>query len=445
MFDAVQLGDQLSLDHGWLFHTGDDPGWAAPDLNDSAWTPVDLEKPLATYGVPPSTRFGWLRLRIHLAPQAVPPVVGIYRSFGRYQVFANGYLLGSMGDMNRHDLEDSAFIAQFPVPARAMISEPNRQDLVLALRLSLQDVTYGSDPPQAPFRRGEVLLGTARSLTQDNLARTLVEVAPIGLNIVPSLLIGLVALVLFLSMRSHREYLLLALFCLSDSGASLRDLLSWLMPFDVMQSALGSVTQLAVSLSLLGFFQLLLPTRRPRLFAVLALLAAGAAFGGSLWSTGLISFSVTNALLTLDTVFHVMLTVVLLREYGRGAAPLRSDLTLLLPGYILLVVSEVNYSLGYLFLILEERGFRIAALLPERMLRLSAGPFRFQYSNLGSLAFEFSILVFLVARTVRIARERNRAAAEIEAAQTVQQLLLARSAPQLPAFRSRLCTVPQAR
>ena len=28
------LGDQITLDQGWLFHAGDDPSWSSPTLND---------------------------------------------------------------------------------------------------------------------------------------------------------------------------------------------------------------------------------------------------------------------------------------------------------------------------------------------------------------------------------------------------------------------------
>ena len=50
------------------------------------------------------------------------------------------------------------------------------------------------------------------------------------------------------------------------------------------------------------------------------------------------------------------------------------------------------------------------------------------------MIFSFCLLAFLVDRTVRIARERNRAAAEVEAAQTVQTLLLSRSSLPTPGF-----------
>ena len=54
--------------------------------------------------------------------------------------------------------------------------------------------------------------------------------------------------------------------------------------------------------------------------------------------------------------------------------------------------------------------------------------------HLSSFIFSIGILLFLVLRAVRIARERARVGAEIEAAQSMQQLLLSRSSVPTPGF-----------
>lgn len=56
------------------------------------------------------------------------------------------------------------------------------------------------------------------------------------------------------------------------------------------------------------------------------------------------------------------------------------------------------------------------------------------FHDLGDFAYPVTILLLLVLRTVRIARERARVAGEIEAAQSMQQLLLARSSEPTPGF-----------
>jgi hypothetical protein len=65
---------------------------------------------------------------------------------------------------------------------------------------------------------------------------------------------------------------------------------------------------------------------------------------------------------------------------------------------------------------------------------LHIGSYSLSVNDLGSVAFSITILLFLVLRTIRIARERAEAAGEIAAAQTTQQLLLARSSEATPGF-----------
>ncbi len=62
------------------------------------------------------------------------------------------------------------------------------------------------------------------------------------------------------------------------------------------------------------------------------------------------------------------------------------------------------------------------------------GSYVFSFNALDSLFFSIGILLFLVLRAVRIARERARVGAELKAAQSMQQLLLARSSVPTPGF-----------
>jgi serine phosphatase RsbU (regulator of sigma subunit) len=56
------------------------------------------------------------------------------------------------------------------------------------------------------------------------------------------------------------------------------------------------------------------------------------------------------------------------------------------------------------------------------------------WDEVSTLAFSVALLVFLVLRTLSIARERARISSELEAAQTVQQVLLARASQPTPGF-----------
>ncbi|MGA8108018.1 MAG: PP2C family protein-serine/threonine phosphatase, partial [Acidobacteriaceae bacterium] len=60
--------------------------------------------------------------------------------------------------------------------------------------------------------------------------------------------------------------------------------------------------------------------------------------------------------------------------------------------------------------------------------------FYVQWSEAAGLLFYVALLVFLVIRTVRIARERAAAASEMQAVKTLQELLLARASQATPGY-----------
>ncbi len=57
----------VQLDGPWRFQMGDDPRWADPAFDDSAWPTVTLGKSLAEQGFESYAGFAWYRL--HIQPQ----------------------------------------------------------------------------------------------------------------------------------------------------------------------------------------------------------------------------------------------------------------------------------------------------------------------------------------------------------------------------------------
>ena len=116
---AVTLGHSIiTLNGPWMFQTGDDPRWAQPGFDDSGWERVDLTpKPGATDGdvgignyVPGWTAkghpkyhgFAWYRIRLNVSPPADEGValLGPWAVDSSYQAYANGMLLGGVGDFS---------------------------------------------------------------------------------------------------------------------------------------------------------------------------------------------------------------------------------------------------------------------------------------------------------------------------------------------------------
>lgn len=115
----ITLGQSVvPLDGPWKFHTGDDPRWSDPAFDDSTWESVDLSAPAeATDGDVGITGYtagwgakghagyhGYAWYRLHLT--VMPPAGGSLALLGPwavdsvYQVYANGTLLGGIGDFS---------------------------------------------------------------------------------------------------------------------------------------------------------------------------------------------------------------------------------------------------------------------------------------------------------------------------------------------------------
>lgn len=113
----LQLGySTVALNGPWRFHTGDDLQWADPAFDDSGWERVDLTAPAgardddvgltgfvpgwAARGHAGYVGYAWYRLRIAVRPP-VGRVLALAAPFvvdSAYQVYANGQLLGGLGD-----------------------------------------------------------------------------------------------------------------------------------------------------------------------------------------------------------------------------------------------------------------------------------------------------------------------------------------------------------
>lgn len=115
----IRLGHAIvTLNGPWAFQVGDDLRWAQPGFDDSGWSRVDLTPvPGATDGdvglpnyVPGWTAKGhpgyhgyaWYRIRLNVTPPAGEhlALLGPWAVDSAYQVYANGALVGGIGDFS---------------------------------------------------------------------------------------------------------------------------------------------------------------------------------------------------------------------------------------------------------------------------------------------------------------------------------------------------------
>ena len=98
--EVESLFQPAPLSGTWKHHTGDDPRWADPAFDDSAWPTVSMPEAADQ----PTLGFSWYRFRVRL-PENMPkePLALMIGGFGReqaYDVFWNGQRAGARGEVD---------------------------------------------------------------------------------------------------------------------------------------------------------------------------------------------------------------------------------------------------------------------------------------------------------------------------------------------------------
>lgn len=95
----------VTLDGPWQFHLGDDPRWASPDLDDTGWERLQVDKGWGAQGHFAYQGFGWYRRHIEVA-QNQGPSGHLWLSLPAvqdvYEVYWQGRLIGGMGKLPPH-------------------------------------------------------------------------------------------------------------------------------------------------------------------------------------------------------------------------------------------------------------------------------------------------------------------------------------------------------
>ncbi|HEX4310498.1 MAG TPA: SpoIIE family protein phosphatase [Acidobacteriaceae bacterium] len=103
--DELVVGDlgraTVPLDGPWAFHLGDNPAWAAPGFDDSAWTRIETGRDWETQGFRNHTGFAWYRRHISFSGASTPADLSLLLSGveNAAEVYWNGRLAGSFGKL----------------------------------------------------------------------------------------------------------------------------------------------------------------------------------------------------------------------------------------------------------------------------------------------------------------------------------------------------------
>jgi phosphoserine phosphatase RsbU/P len=422
-----------SLDGLWRFHTGDDSRWADPKFDDSQWPLLRSDESWDGQGYKGYGGFAWYRFTVETAGTEKPLSLALTRIPSSYRVYADGRLIGGYGYM--------------PPSVLALRSRPRAYDLPRAgqpgPRIIHIAIRVWQFPEWASYAPGGVLdpgnIAGDRQLIQQRM-RAFEEAATSRIAntytfSVLALLFGLVVLGLFLFRPAEREYLWFALLLLAsaaDAAIGVGVFLS-LIPvqiFDLIDALLVAVLQIAALL----FFSKVLHARKGFWWwfvCVAALLEPLTPltyiFG---WTS--VPFSGAAEVLCLLPSQLWILAILAVRAWRRDA----NARLLLIPVFLLygFVVgdnlAQVSYQLGW---------NPLTSSLDATLLHF---PFALGVKEVVSTIFVFVMMLFLVRRFSLARREEERLSGELEAARSMQSLLVPVKAPATTGFAVESVYIP---
>jgi sigma-B regulation protein RsbU (phosphoserine phosphatase) len=421
IIDRTHAQDWSSdINAGWRVHEGDDPDWATPTFDDSAWDSVRLDN------LGPA-RHGWRWYRLHIKLHENHPDLSllIYGGDGTYALYVNGAQVP--GPQLRPSLRVSR-----PTERLLPLDVPGT-DLVLALR------TFAS-PSYPQFHLPLFLsatLGTPDAIENSRHALESARLYSALPSIFISLLLVVAGIAVFALRRSQpnrSEYLWLGLYLLLQGTASLL--------WGCQQNGLLPIAaNILVSEPLLYIF-------------TIAQIEFTFSFGGqrvgSLWRAYEAMLLVPVFLLVPTWLGYLPSNTILLTEIV-----ILVPVALFLPVLLLLWYRGGNREAGWLILpslfpaatiSLYDLG-TIAIFFNWRRLEflvdpIQIGPIPFQLADIGNLLFLLAIAVVIFFRFTRVSREQARSAAELGAAREIQQRLVPACLPDLPGFHLEAAYLP---
>jgi hypothetical protein len=402
------LHGAIRLEGPWSFHTGDDPRWADPSFDDSQWERITLSSTLLDQGIESYSGYAWYRIRVQLQPSSkaaetrLALLVTPY-TVGQLQVYANGVEIGRTRGMREPPSHYQAgpFTNNLPLPL------PDGT-IVLAIR------SWAG----LPIQHGLIDRVAIGGIDHVNEAYLLARARHWDEHILSGLLVSflffcvaVLGAVLYAAQRHHVEYLWMALLCLS---VMLTGGVEYCYNVGIMPLSIFSVLNLWTN----------------RLFMVTTLEFV-LCFAGSVHKQvvrgiqigivlvpflSLLQLEKTYEVFSVisQIVFSTLVVVMLFRAWRRGLAEAG---VMLFPFFLASTADSIDTMLDY------------AAYhhwLPEQYAahRFHLGPLDISTSDLAFLVFLGSLVAVIFYRFIRVSLVEQRSAAEIDAARSVQALLI---------------------
>lgn len=413
----------------WRFHIGDDPRWSDPNFNDSSWSLLRSDQPWDGQGYSGCRGFAWYRFQVLLPAHHSPLALFIPVIYGNYQVFAGGRLVGQLGGMPPED----RLAFSFTVGSQRLILLPNDLTsaggpLSIAIRIWINPQTptnaLGAGP-QAAIRIGDAeLLSEWKTL---KIRSGFWSLFATNVLLLVYLMAGCAGLGLFLLRPTEREYLWFAAVEFANAAFGALWIYEAFHAVDLRVFwALSDCLQAASSVCFLFFLAALLKQRRSWIYWV-ALASALVAPLPALIGFGSVDVAlITSAAVALTRLpYQVCVLAFLFLAARRGNLDAR----------LLLGPVGLSFGLGVVERLLwaaHFAGYTALAAFRQQLDQSFTWPFPGSSQNVADFLMQLSILAILVLRFARTRRDEERLASELEAARTVQQILIPEDIPAIP-------------
>ncbi len=247
-----------------VWHAGDNPAWAAPNLDETGWQPYTRWN---RSKIDPDEPHHWVRCHADLSTLrgTAHPAVQV-QLLAAYQLFVNGEPIGGAGNLRSGHFSMNT-IRSYP------LSQSIPQPVAIALRITYRMV--GTSPAGIPSDRLLKIDAGDQSALRGMRAGVIVALVSANLpNIICFSIVGVFGLVflgLYFHGRSHRELLLLGIFSVSASVFYL-DLACHVALVDFSDAEYMAIAGIAVTVLFVAriwFFFALVGRRVPLLFWIL--------------------------------------------------------------------------------------------------------------------------------------------------------------------------------
>lgn len=415
------------LDGLWRFHPGDDSRWADPAFDVSSWPLLRSDRGWSSQGYPGMSGFGWYRFSVRIPEGAQPLALYFPRLMTSYEVYADGHQLGAFGGMPPHR---NLLAGRPPIYVLPGVGSPAEKTVVIAIRVwhwPFWAHYYGGGPQSAGYV-GEI--SAVDRIRRDDFPGNPQTWVPPLFAAIMCLIGGIFALGFAWQHRREREYLWFGVWLLSKAYfnglGAFANFAALNIDFREISRAMAEAGGILASLA---FYSHLLRSRKDWLFWLSAIAALTRPLPFILGMLGVLTQtqeSACNFATLLPAVAWVVILVIARAWRGIPDARLLLAPTLLQEGVIVAgIISFEAFALG----------FTHGSLSANRFITLTLRPF-------VDVIFLSAMLAILVGRFTRTRRHEEHLAGELQAARTVQQILIPDEVPSIPGFAIESCYIP---